>query len=414
MSVILGSPVPAKFGVAAAPGGAFPDTPGTYTSQGGAVVVPGGALDRWWAWRATGGATRREVVVFGDSTTFGSGGLYSWLQRLRDRAVSYGLPDGGKGIFAGSEDQIVYDSPEVNGFVSLTFSGSPDSFDNLTGNYYYDAGTVGHVLNLQFRGTAARLWYRTGGTFGQFTYSVDGGSVVTVNAVSGTTDDRFVYLSGLTAGVTHTLQIVNTSGAMCRVALAPLNSAGLAIQKHAVSGSTFQNFFYGGITPSAPYTQAHNAFRYQTALGLVGTTVDGAGNYRGAAVDTAYASGERVKPVLAATHLGFNDLTNTVSGDTQSWNEYVKRFAGACYDASCDGIVISGQLPYNANWPTYGAARFQALKDEAAAQGLAFVDIFYPIGGASLAYAGGTSNPHLTRTQYQAQADFLWDSLLGL
>lgn len=54
------------------------------------------------------------------------------------------------------------------------------------------------------------------------------------------------------------------------------------------------------------------------------------------------------------------------------------------------------------------------MKAQALSSGLAFVDLFYPIGGPSLSYSGGTTNPHLTKAQYQAQADFLWNNLLGL
>ena len=399
------------------PAGSFPRTIPTYTSPDGGIIVPPGALDRWWQWRATGGAERRELIVYGDSTTFGAGGNYSWLQRLRDRAVEFGLPDGGKGIFAGQESELEYDPPEVNGLVGGTFGGGfPDTFDNLSGSYYYDTGVPsGHTLELQFRSTAFRLWYSARGNSGDFTYSVDGGPTVTVHAFDDTqTASRFVYVSGLAPDVTHTIEIVNSGGEDVYVALAPVNETGLAIQKHAVSGNTFNNVFFGALGLTAPYTQAIDGMRYQSALGLNHVAVTSNDRYRGATVDTSYDDEARVRPIVAVTHLGFNDLTNAVEGDTQAWNEYVKRFAGACYDADCDGIVVSGQLPYNDNWETLGPDRFTALRDEALTQGLTFVDLFTPIGGPSLDYAAGPTNPHLTKPQYQDQADYAWYGLLGL
>lgn len=412
MSVVLGSPTPTRFGIPETPAGAFPDTPGTYTSPDGAIVVPGGALDRWFEYRQTLGAVRGDVIAFGDSTTWGSGGGYSWMQRLRDRAVSYGFADGGKGIVAGSESEISYDAPEVNAFVSSTFAGSTDTFDNLTGNYWFDDSHVGAALNGQFRSTALRLWYSARFDAGEFTYSIDGGAPVTVNALGAGTTVKFVYVSGLTANTTHTIQVVNSSGAKLHIAIAPVNETGFATQKHAVSGSTFKNFFYGAITPADPYTQAHVGMRYQTALGLTATSVAGP-DYTGAPVDETYDEDERVNPVLAMSHLGFNDLTSGPY-EVGAWEEYVKRFAGACYDADCDGIVISGQLPYNDSWVASGEDRFLALKDTALEEELAFVDLFYPVDGPSLDYSDGPTNPHLTKPQYQAQADYLWDNLLGV
>lgn len=421
MSVVLGSPVPARLGSAAVPGGAFPDTPASYTSPEAAVVIPPGALDRWWNYRATKGAVRRDVVIFGDSTTFGAGGFYSWIQRVRDRSVSYGMADGGKGMTASlGEAGMLYDSPEVNSLVSYTFGGNgPFYGDLLGGGFFYDDGTTtpNATLNLQFRGTCLRLWYLSSNASGDFTYSLDGAAPVTVhsNVASGKTNP-FIYFSGLTAGVTHTLAIINqTAGKECRIAISPMYDTGPVYQKFALTGSTFANIFFSGVFTS-PYTQDHGTFFSGGPLGLrQDQLVTAASGYAGMSVDTSIPIAGRIDPVLAITDLGFNDLSNTSApGEVAGWTEYIRRFAAACRAASCDGLVLSGQLPYNANWPTYGAARFNAVKTEALAQGLAFVDHFYPIGGPSLSYAGPSTNPHLTKAQYITQGDFLWDNVLAL
>ncbi len=424
----FGSGIPRAFGNAPSVP-TFPQSPRTYTSPDGAIVVPSGAIDKWFAYRKTLAATRGDVVVFGDSTTYGSGGLYSICQRLRDKAsgastggpAGFGMADGGKGMFAGGEgvsgSPIAYDAPEINGFVSTTFNGFSDQFDNTDGQYYYDDGVVAnHTLVLQFRQPTARLWYSKRANVGSFTYSIDGGTAVTVDAYQASGgQSNFVYISGLTPNTTHTLTVTNLATATrtaCYVALAPMNTTGVVFQKYATSGNTFNIKFFGGVAAS-PYTQSQGGAVFQTPFGRAPTTVYSP-TYRGAPVETANPAGGVINPVLGISHLGFNDLTNSASDTTALWTEYVKRFAGVCADGGVPGIVLSGQLPYNAQWPTYGAARFNAVKNQALAEGLVFVDLFYPIGGASLSYAGGTNNPHLTKAQYQTQADYLWDNLLGL
>lgn len=389
--------------------------PYDYTQIGaadGAIVVPDGSLDRWFAYRDTLGAARREVVVFGDSTTWGSGGLYSWLQRLRDRAVTYGMDDGGKGIFGAAENQITYDSPEVNGYVSSTATGATDNFDNLDGSFFFDDGSPSNAeLVLQFRSSAARLWYVRRSSVGEFTYQVNDEDPVVVDAYkTGTGDYTFVYLSGYDPTQTHTLTITGTGVAGFRVALAPVNDTGIAIQKHARSGGTIFGTFFNqqGVSP---WTGSVHAAKYLSALGLEQDSPSSP--YTGVALDTRYSESARIKPVLAMTMLGFNDLTNASTYEVAMWDEYVKKFAAACSDADCDGIVLSGQLPYNAQWPTYGQERFEALRDGAVEHRLGFVDMFYPVAGHALDYAGGTTNPHLSRSQYEDQADFLWDNVLG-
>lgn len=402
--------------------GAFPKVASTYTSPDSAIVVPPGSLDTWFTYNAAQSQTaRKAMVIYGDSTTFGSGGLYSWATRVRDRAVSAGFTDGGKGLFAGLEQELVYDSPEINGIVSSSFAGSGDGYDTLVGSWLYDqAGSTGHQHVSQFRETNLRLWYLRRGDAGEFTYSVKDASNNVL--ASGTVSDAFLaanpkpvfrWISGLPSG-TKTLTITNTGGGSVRVAIDPVNSTGLQVQKQAMSGMTFGGMFYGQVMPAAPYTAAHDGFRFQAPLGLVPNVTISGSDYSGMSVDTSYAEAARINPCLAVTDLGFNDLGSTPTETTVYWTEYVRRFAAACRAAGVSGLVLSGQLPYNTNWVAYGAARFTAVKDEALAQGLAFADHFYPIGGPSLSYSGGTNNPHLTKAQYVTQADWLWDNLLGV
>lgn len=430
--VAFGGTAPARFGNGASVP-TFPQTGNTYTDPTGAIVVPPGALDSWWNYRATKGAARGDVLCIGDSTMYGSGANYSLVQRLRDQATGattggpagFGMIDGGKGLFGNGEGAgITYDAPEINGLQSRSgFNTNPDQFDILDGQFFYEPSTAAATITFQFRTTAARLFYSSRTQAGDFTYSVDGGSATTVQAYTSASTPviKFIYLSGLTAGVTHTITVTNVGsssnggggGAIgCWLALAPLNATGVVFNKAGTSGDTISSRFFAQAA-SSPWTQSLNGFRYQASFGLAPTSVGPP--YTGAPVDSSQPAGGEIRPVLAMTNLGFNDLSNAVSGDDVMWTEYVKRFAGACRDAGCGGIVMAGQFPYNANWPTFGAARFNAIKSQAAASGLVFVDLFYPIAGPSLSYSfAGAISPHLTKTQYQAQADFLWNGLLGL
>lgn len=396
---------------------------------GSGVVVPPGWGNAWRTYRDSDtAATRREFVFYGDSTTYGSEGNYSYVTRVRERAIRYGCADGGKGIFGGGEGfgNITYDNiaGEVNGQVSnVGWDAVSDQYDTLIGQYYYST-TPGSVITLRFRTTAARLWYVDRPSDGSITYSVDGGAAVSLdvtNRTSGGPLDKFLYLSGYSANTTKVVTITNvgsrggdTSKVGARVALAPVNDVGVVFQKQATSGGTIAAFFHGGVTP---VTGGSNSSRYQAPLGLVPLATGGPSSADGYAtgntVDTSYPAAARVKPILAMMNLAFNDLTNVTSPDYTLFTEGIRKFAAACRAAGVEGIVTAGNSPVNAKWPTYGVDMYNAMKAQAASENLAWVDMWQPFGGA-LAYTGGTANPHLAKSQYMQQGDFLWDSLLGV
>lgn len=407
--------------------GGAPPPAAAYTSPEGDVIAPAGwGRTSWWPYTTGASAsTRRALVVYGDSTSFGSGpgfpGNYSWTQRLRKRAVQAGYADGGKGIFAGLEQELTYDSPEVNGIPGAVTYGQPgDGFDTLVGAWLRSV-TQGEVHTSQFREDNLRLWYTKRADAAEvITVLIKVGSTevaaftITDAKVNGTPQPVFRWVPNLPAGL-KTMTVTNTSGGQVRMAIDGVNNTGLQVQKQAMSGLTFGGVFYGQLSGGADYQAPHDGFRFQAPLGLLPNVTIAGPTYAGMTVDTRYPQAARVNPCLALTALGFNDLTNNNTDGTTTayWTEYVRRFAAACRAAGVDGIVATTQLPYNANWYTHGVDRFNALRAEAAAQGLAFVDMFYPVGGPSLAYMGGTSNPHLNRAQYEAQADRLWDAFLA-
>lgn len=412
-----------RYGDAGDTPGPDPDGP-PYEALDGSIVVPAGWGSTWWNYTAAQSAsTRKAFVVYGDSTSFGSGtgpgANRSWTQYFRNRAIGDGYTDGGKGLFAGLEQELTYDPPEINGVPGEVTMGNPgDGFDTLVGAWFRSI-TAGQVQVTQFREDNLRLWYTKRYDGGEFTYSIStvaDGVVAsgTINTLEpGDAKPRFLWVPELPAG-TKTLTVTNTGGGHLRFAVDGVNDTGLQVQKQAMSGMEFLGMFYGQIMPAAPYTAAHDGFRFQAPLGLVpNVSIQGGNNYAGMSVDTSYPTAARINPCLALTALGFNDLTSHAGQALTYWTEYVRRFAAACRAAGVAGIVATTQMPYNTNWYTHGPDRFNALKAEALAQGLAFIDMFYAIGGPSLDYAGGENNPHLPPSQYEAQADMLWDEFLS-
>lgn len=295
----------------------------TYAAVG--VSVPVGALDRWRAYRDTGAAARREVPVFGDSTTWGAESFYSWVQRVRDRAVAAGLADGGKG-FVVADGDIVYDPPEVNAVVSSTFTGSDHGGNDTVAGGYIGSAVAGETATFQFRASSCRIWYVRRPQAGTFSYLVDGEPAVTVDAnKAGNPLDAFAWVTGYDPAVAHQLVVTNGSGT-CHVAVAPVNDNGVAVQKIARSGHGFIGGFHGPTGSSGHVLDRHAATRYQAHFGLTPTHLQDPLSPRSSddyiahnITDVSYAT--PINPVLAILHLGFNDLsavTNTSESSAQT------------------------------------------------------------------------------------------------
>lgn len=204
-------------------------------AAGGAGVVgkgfriPAGSLDIWRAARAASGATRCEVVGFGDSLTYGQGptaGLYSWLQRLRERSVAAGFTDGGRGFNAqgaeGFDTPLINYGSEVNPVSSRTGFAAADGY-GLAGALV--SNTAADTVTYRVIGTHARLWWSRFNQGGRFSYAVNGGAAVTVNSgfleapptspvTYGLWSPDYIYLTasdGMTSG-TNVIVVTNLGG----------------------------------------------------------------------------------------------------------------------------------------------------------------------------------------------------------
>lgn len=369
------------------------------------VTAPGAVtLDRLLGRLSESTAARVEVPIFGDSTTIAVDDYadpeYSWVLGLSALMAADGYPYGGKGIAAGQDQGIGFDAPEVNAFTpaTLTWGATTDGYD-FQGGAFLNTTTPGLVQPLDFRGTCFRLWTIQRGDAAPVSYQVDGGSWVAMPSptVPGDPVPRFVFVDGLTEGL-HTVAVRHdgTGAQRARVALAGMRDTGVVLHRHAVSGRQMKDAMVTGVSCS---------------WGAMGLTYNGGPrtNPSSYAIDTTHPVEERVNPGAAILHLMFNDLTSDPDNAAATATTGVRVFAAMCQAANIDGIVVSGQLPNNENYATHGEAVFNALRDTAAAESLAFVDFW-----AFVAPATGYTSPHLPKFLYQQQAQGLWDYLVAL
>lgn len=383
-------------------------TPDIVVKRG--IIIPKGSLDVWRAARAAGAATRTEVVCFGDSTTFGSGANYSWVQKLRALAVAAGFSDGGRGI-AGWSDVAAMSGPENIPIIqSQTGFNSPgDGLDMLL-TETPTTFTIGATITFQGYGTKARLHYTKGAAFGSFTYSIDGGTPVTVNANLGSgfaADTLYLNLGG-TDSTLHTITIVNAGGGSSnRVGVVAefLKTAGITFHKQAISGITYGSFF-GTANSNLGNYQA------QLALGLV-PGIGSSANSLGWGSPKATRPNYR-NPSLAISALGINDQQGASSTNTDATEAGVEMFIRMARAAGADPLVVIPHLDYAANAHLYSGSFKRAIMAVAEAHQCATVDFNEALGpinvGASLYGVG----PHLNQAAHDAEAGFLWTNALSL
>lgn len=206
---------------------------GSAALSGRGYDVPPGSLDVWKAARANATNELVEIVIFGDSTTSGScfdppansNSIYSWTQRLRARIASAGFLNGGRGVVSANEIAPGMNPDGITAISAITGFGSNDNNGPLlTDSLKSVAG--GDSVTIQGKGTAIRLHYFKGSGAGGFTYAVDGGAAVTVEAGgSSFSGDSILVASGL-ADATHSIVITNLGGQLWTPPTIQLGSTG--------------------------------------------------------------------------------------------------------------------------------------------------------------------------------------------
>lgn len=178
------------------------------------VRIPDGSLDTWRAARDQHATRRVEVVCFGDSTTdYGSdGNSPGYPARLRALAQAAGLTDGGRGLVHNEPASATGESlASVQG--KLGFGSNGGSYDFHNTNTVTDGAAAGNWITFQGYGRFCRLHHGFKVEAGGFTYSVDGGAAVTVEARhTSTTQIKPIWIDLGSDGL-HTITITNLGGA---------------------------------------------------------------------------------------------------------------------------------------------------------------------------------------------------------
>lgn len=246
-------------------GSATVDKPGVY--------IPEGSLDVLAPALNATSTTLVEMTYFGDSTGFGSGGDGGPVRKLRSLALAAGLTDGGRGV-ASPNESASSSGETLAPLVSRTgFAGAANGYDSLNTDTLV-SDTPGDIVTMRGKGTAVRINATRAGTSGPFTYSIDGGAAVTVDATKPanvTADILTTYVGGLSEG-THTVAITNTGAAGSGgtpnpgVGGPPMNG----VSAHNDSGATVNGSWevvatsvtqYGESTPGTPITGATSVGR---------------------------------------------------------------------------------------------------------------------------------------------------------
>lgn len=187
-------------------GGAQVDKPGVY--------IPANAFPNLKPALAAHASTLVEIPYFGDSTGFGSGGDGGPVRKLRAAGLAAGLTDGGRGVASRSETSSS-SGEALNPLVSSTgtWTDSGNQNDYLQADVSSSVA-AGATRTFTGKGTAFRLIYQIWPTItGRFSYSVDGGAEVVVDASGPTTGTLalslgIVNITGLSEG-THTVRVTN-------------------------------------------------------------------------------------------------------------------------------------------------------------------------------------------------------------
>lgn len=404
------------------------------------VYLPTGSLDVWKAARDNSANARTEVVIFGDSTTAGSattvpanysGSSYTWVQKLRELSIAAGYPDGGRGI-AGLPDTAGMSGPDNIPIIQSmnpagSWVGAGDGNDVLLTDTPTST-TNGATIVFQGHGTAARLHYtKMGSNTGTFTYSVDGGAPVTVDASVGaptgfSADTIYLPLGG-TDTTLHTVMIVNTGAAQrTGVSAEFLKTNGVVYHKHGISGIS-SNSYFGRANPN------NGNYQIQVAYGITVGTPDGNGTY-GWQQPVASRPAHR-HPSLGIFALGINDMQGlsigTDGNPTVAEQDAINRGCAYLEDnignfvrftraAGADPLVVVPHYDM-AQWTHTVAGQFARSSWAAGmAMGCAVVDFNEAIRPTNTMVARGLGDPavHASWQTYDAEAAFLWNNALSL
>jgi hypothetical protein len=394
------------------------------------VYLPAGWNTRWKAARDASAITATEVAIFGDSTTYGActttspnTPIYSWINKLRSLSAGAGFIDGGPGV-------VYPDTTDNHNFDGIVYQVAKTGFAAISQSFLvspgaYQSTTAGDTITLQGRGTTARIFYSKQANTGSFSYSIDGGAAVNVNANATGFSGDIITVTGLTDAV-HTVTITNLGGGSANavgVVVAFLRSTGITYNKYAISGNTTSTWF-GTTNPTV------GNFWTQLPLGLT-PGVTGAPANVPFDWGTAKLGAGYPHPSLALCVLGINDMQglsitnegNPSSAERQAASDAVAQatnnvlhFVRLCRAADIDPVVVVPHLDIALHGHTYAGQYASALWGVGLSAGCAVVDFNQAVRPIGTMVARGLGSPgvHAEVGTYDAEATFLWQNALAL
>lgn len=214
----------------------FPNLPAPTLPDSAAQANTGGALDYWFMGSNFYKARFNIAVNSLAATYIGGTNVPTYLVFIGDSrlGLSSGLLRGAIGQY-----QLI-NGLGFNGFYNNNYPG--DLTYTQTGTYTNTrddnsstqawgingsrcdlglGGVATFMPSSKFKFDAFRIWYNIVSGGGSFTYTIDGGSPVTVNTSTGTSNTLGVVSvnsgSILTGGTTHTIVVTGTTTATCRM-----------------------------------------------------------------------------------------------------------------------------------------------------------------------------------------------------
>ena len=410
-----------------------PLTGDTYTAPG--ISIPAGSLDVWRTARDSSATSLVEVVIFGDSTTYGAAdplrgdSWYSWIQALRAAAWADGVPDGGFGRINRRDINGSFTHPAGYAPTIVSETGDwSDGFIASRGPFLHRTGGTTDSITFSGTGTGIRLTFLGSGSMGKAAYSVDGGTETVVDNYGGgpraSYEAKPVFIGGLSDGL-HTLT-VRAAGPSDSDAAAVavefhvefIRDTGVTFHKNAVSGDTFSKYFRADLNEAAtesmaPFWMGHQSLNTTGSISNI--------RYEGTLPGPKPAY-RNIK--LAIAQFGTNDLGGSAYTNHDALATYLENaayFASTCRAVGCSGLLVA---PAWTQLPPAGQVGMRrakgALSSIAAAYGLAFADFQEPLGYDLRNWLTrntaepGANRPHLSSAAYQIQGTWLWENVLAL
>ncbi|MFD7776651.1 GDSL-type esterase/lipase family protein [Streptomyces sp. NPDC059753] len=300
------------------------------------IYVPPGWGSFWRAKRDAASTGKATIAVVGGSA---SQGMYasnpitkSWPGAVRSSLqTTYG--DGGSGFHSTSLSSTILASGDSAALAAWTTAGaivaqtgtwvqSGNKFGpGLCGIY---TETTGDTLTFSgVRGTTVKIYTVSGGTRPNFTYSIDGGSAVTVTQNTGAAAIQVTTVTGLTSG-THSVKLTcgttTTGNYLTVVGVEGTNATGVVVNNLAMGGASSASYannttaqlnstWNGGVDYPADlviYTAGPNDATANTTGDAWAANV---AKFLKAVRDTGSATGT-TDVIIMLPHLGTHDTTN--------------------------------------------------------------------------------------------------------